>query len=176
VTGSLFELVARNRRRYGGYVVHASIVLLAIGVVGSSSYSSEKDVQLRPGQTVTVAGTTLRFDGIEKGRSSNANETRAVMTISGQTSGTLKTGVNDYFNGDTSREVGIHTNWLRAEDTYVIFDQQNGNVVFFKVLIKPLVNLIWIAGIVFLFGSLVALWPDAREQRRLIARLQLARA
>jgi cytochrome c-type biogenesis protein CcmF len=176
VTGSLFELVARNRRRYGGYVVHASIVLLAIGVVGSSSYSSEKDVQLRPGQTVTVAGTTLRFDGIEKGRSSNANETRAVMTISGQTSGTLKTGVNDYFNGDTSREVGIHTNWLRAEDTYVIFDQQNGNTVFFKVLIKPLVNLIWIAGIVFLFGSLVALWPDAREQRRLIARLQLARA
>jgi cytochrome c-type biogenesis protein CcmF len=176
VTGSLFELVSRNRRRYGGYVVHASIVLLAIGIVGSSSYSSEKDVQLRPGQTVTVAGTTLRFDGIEKGTSSNANETRAVMTISGKASGTLKTGINDYFNGDTSREVGIHTNWLRAEDTYVIFDQQNGDVVFFKVLIKPLVNLIWVAGIVFLFGSLVALWPDAREQRRLIARLALARA
>jgi cytochrome c-type biogenesis protein CcmF len=175
VTGSLFELVARNRRRYGGYVVHASIVLLAIGIIGSSSYSSEKDVQLRPGQTVTVADTTLRFDGIEQGKSSNANETRAVMTISGRTSGTLKTGINNYFNGDTSREVGIHTNWLRAEDTYVIFDQQSGNTVFFKVLIKPLVNLIWVAGIVFLFGSLVALWPDAREQRRLVARLALAR-
>ena len=56
VTGSLFELVSRNRRRYGGYVVHASIVLLAIGIVGSSSYSSEKDVQLKPGESVTVAG------------------------------------------------------------------------------------------------------------------------
>jgi hypothetical protein len=37
--------------------------------------------------------------------------------------------------------------------------------------VKPLVNLIWIAGIVFLLGSAVALWPDAREQRRLAARL-----
>ena len=180
VTGSLFELVSRNRRRYGGYVVHASIVLLAIGIVGSSSFSSEKDVQLRPGQSVTVAGRTVTYEGLEQSKSSNANETRAVMSISaerpfGAARGTLKTGINDYFNGDTSREVGIHTNWLRAEDTYIIFDQQSGNTVFFKVLVKPLVNLIWLAGIVFLLGSLVALWPDAREQRRLVARLALAR-
>ena len=39
-----------------------------------------------------------------------------------------------------------------------------------KVLVKPLVNLIWIAGLVFLGGSLIALWPDAREQRRLALR------
>ena len=50
-----------------------------------------------------------------------------------------------------------------------------GTVKFRKVLIKPLVNLIWLAGFVFLAGSLVALWPDAREQRRLVARLALAR-
>ena len=45
------------------------------------------------------------------------------------------------------------------------------NVVYVKVLVKPLVNLIWIAGIVFLFGSRSTLWPDAREQRRLVTRL-----
>ena len=60
----------------------------------------------------------------------------------------------------------------------MIVDQVNPktSVVFVKVLVKPLVNLIWVAGIVFLLGSLVALWPDAREQRRLVARLALARA
>ena len=58
----------------------------------------------------------------------------------------------------------------------MILDQKNGNTVFLKVLVKPLVNLIWIAGIVFVLGSLVAMWPDAREQRRLVARLALARA
>jgi cytochrome c-type biogenesis protein CcmF len=175
VTGSVFTLVSRNRRRYGGYIVHASIVLLAIGIIGSSSYASEVDRKLSPGQSVTLAGTTLTFRGIERDKSSNANETRAVLDLSGRTTGTLRTGINHYFNGDTSREVGIRTNWLRAEDVYVIFDQQDGNTVFFKVLVKPLVNLLWVAGIVFLFGSLVALWPDAREQRRLIARLALAR-
>jgi cytochrome c biogenesis factor len=97
------------------------------------------------------------------------------MDVSGRTNGALRTGINNYTNGDTSREVGIHTNWLRAEDLYVIFDQRDGNAVFFKVLVKPLVNLLWVAGVVFLFGSLVAMWPDAREQRRLVARLSLAR-
>jgi cytochrome c biogenesis factor len=75
-----------------------------------------------------------------------------------------------------SHEVGIHTDWLRAEDYYVILDQVAGNTVYFKVFVKPLVNLIWIAGFVFLGGSLIAMWPDAREQRRLVARLSLARA
>jgi cytochrome c biogenesis factor len=69
--------------------------------------------------------------------------------------------------------VGIKTSWPRAEDLYVIADDVNlkTNVVYAKVLVKPLVNFIWIAGIVFLFGAAVALWPDAREQRRLASRL-----
>ena len=96
-------------------------------------------------------------------------DARACSTSAAARNGTLKTGHQQLLHGDTSREVGIHTNWLRAEDIYVIFDQrERRRRVFFKVLVKPLVNLIWIAGIVFLFGSLVALWPDAREQRRLI--------
>lgn len=47
---------------------------------------------------------------------------------------------------------------------------------FIIVEIEPLVNLIWIAGYIFLGGSLIAMWPDAREQRRLVTRLSLARA
>ena len=79
---------------------------------------------------------------------------------------------------EPSREVGIKTSWLRAEDLYVIADDVNlkTKVVYAKILVKPLVNLIWIAGIVFLLGAAVALWPDAREQRRLVTRLAPARA
>jgi len=174
-TGSVFQLIARNRRRYGGYIVHASIVLLAIGIAGASAFQTTREQKLAIGQSMTVAGHTLTFRKLEHGRSGVANETRAVLALSGRQDATIRTGVNRYFNGDNSREVGIHTDWLRAEDTYVIFDQQQGNHVYFKVLIKPLVNLIWLAGFVFLAGSLVALWPDAREQRRLVARLALAR-
>jgi cytochrome c-type biogenesis protein CcmF len=174
-TGSLFQLIGRNRRRYGGYVVHFAIVMLAIGIAGSSAYATVKEQKLLPGQSMTVAGHTVTYTRLERGRSGTANELRAVLTLSGREHGTLKSGVNNYFTGDTSKEVGIHTDWLRLEDTYVIFDQQEGKGVFFKVLVKPLVNMIWLAGFVFLGGSLVALWPDAREQRRLVARLALAR-
>jgi cytochrome c-type biogenesis protein CcmF len=174
-TGSLAQLVGRNRRRYGGYVVHASIVMLAIGIAGSSAYATVKEQKLKVGQSMTVAGHTVTYQRLERSNTSVAHEVRAVLSLSGREQGTIKTGVNAYFTGDSSKEVGIHTDWLRLEDTYVIFDQQEGNAVFFKVLVKPLVNMIWLAGFVFLGGSLVALWPDAREQRRLVARLALAR-
>ena len=59
----------------------------------------------------------------------------------------------------------------------MITDQINPNgTIAFKVLVKPLVNLIWLAGVVFLIGSLVALWPSAVEQRRLADRYRELRA
>jgi cytochrome c biogenesis factor len=73
--------------------------------------------------------------------------------------------------------MAIHTDWVRAADVDVIADQIDSNgAIYFKALVKPLVNLIWLAGLVFLFGSLITLWPDPREARRLAARYALAEA
>src|SRR5256714_2550303 len=83
-TGSLFQLIARNRRRYGGYVVHAAIVLLAIGVAGSSAYQTNREEKLALGQSMTVAGRTLTYERLEHDRSGVANETRALLRVSGR--------------------------------------------------------------------------------------------
>jgi cytochrome c-type biogenesis protein CcmF len=172
--GAFGALVARNRRRYGGYVVHAAIVLLAIGVAGSSAYGTTREQKLAPGQTMSVGRYDLTYQRLVQRRGANAEEVRAVLDVSrgGRPLGTLRTGKNRYFaEQSTSNEVGIRTDWLRAEDLFVIADQVNTDgTVFFKVLVKPLVNLIWLAGVVFVLGSLIALWPDAVEQRRLAAR------
>src|SRR3954449_585091 len=64
--GSVFTLISRNRRRYGGYVVHAAVILLAIGIAGSSAYGSSKESRLTPGQSVSVAGYTLTLRGVER--------------------------------------------------------------------------------------------------------------
>jgi cytochrome c-type biogenesis protein CcmF len=179
VTGSLFALVSRNRRRYGGYVVHAAIVLLAIGIAGSSAYGSSVERRLVPGQTMHTHGYALTLRGVRVRPTANATETRAILDVRGPWSGTIQSGDNQYRNPpEPSREVGIKTDWLRAEDLYVIADDIHPatQVVYVKVLVKPLVNLIWLAGVVFLLGSAVALWPDAREQRRLVTRLAPARA
>jgi cytochrome c-type biogenesis protein CcmF len=177
-TGSLFTLVSRNRRRYGGYVVHAAIVLLAIGIAGSGAYGSSRVQRLVPGQSMSIGGYTLTYRRIVHPYNPNAYETRAVLDVSGRWRGTVMSGDNQYRNPpEPSREVGIKTDWLRGEDLYVIADDVNTKtgVIYVKVLVKPLVNLIWVAGVVFLLGSAVALWPDAREQRRLVTRLAPAR-
>jgi cytochrome c-type biogenesis protein CcmF len=179
-TGSLVQLVARNRRRYGGYLVHAAVVLFAIGVIGSSAYGTSKEEPLAVGQSMHVAGYTLTYEKLTRTptvtATGSSTETRGFLHVQGLYDGTISTAAINSSALGTSHEVGIRTNWLRAEDLYVILDQVGREKVYFKVLVKPLVNLIWLAGYIFLAGSLVALWPDAREQRRLVTRLSLARA
>src|SRR6266540_3611860 len=174
------ELVARNRRRYGGYVVHAAIVLLAIGVTGSSAYDKVREQKLRPGQTMAVGDYRLGFRDVVQRQGANAEEARAILDVQrdGRSLGTLQSGKNSYrAEGQVSNEVGIRSDPFTGEDLFVIADQINGNgSVDFKVLVKPLVNLIWLSGVLFLAGSLVALWPSAAEQRRLAARYRELRA
>jgi cytochrome c-type biogenesis protein CcmF len=167
------ELVGRNRRRYGGYVVHASIVLLAIGVIGSSAYDTTREQRLAPGQAMTAGDYTLTYRGATRERGPNAMEMRAVVDVErgGDRLGTMRPGKNSYFaEQQVSNEAAIRSDRLNGEDLFLIAEQIQADGVFLKVLVKPLVNLIWIAGFVFLGGALIALWPDAREQRRLALR------
>ena len=67
--------------------------------------------------------------------------------------------------------MALRTDWLRGEDLDLIDDQNNADgSIYLKALKKPLINLIWLAGFVFVGGALIALWPDAREERRLASR------
>ncbi len=168
------QLVGRNRRRYGGYVVHAAIVLLLLGAVGIGGFGTTREARLAVGNSMQAGDYRLELLGTSQTRAANAQEIRARLAVSrdGESVGTLAPGKNRYFaEQQTSNEVAIRSDLLRAEDLFVIADQFNPDgSVYVKVLVNPLVNLIWLAGLVFLLGSLIAMWPDAREQRRLAGR------
>jgi len=173
--GSIRRLVGRNRRRYGGYLVHAAIVLLAIGVAGSSSYQTVREKGLKPGQAMTVAGYTLTYLQLGQRQEANAIATRATIDVSrgGSHVTTLHPGKNTYpVEKQTSNEVSIYHDPRNLGDVFLIADQidPGSNTLYLKALVKPLVNLIWVAGFLFVFGALVAMWPDAVEQRRLADR------
>jgi cytochrome c-type biogenesis protein CcmF len=172
------DLVARNRRRYGGYVVHAAIVLLAIGVAGSSVYQTTREAKLSPGQSMEAAGYTLTYRSLRTEQRANHTAVRAQVDLyrDGSRIARLNPGKNRYTaEQQVSNEMAIHTSWLRAEDVDVIASQVNRDgSVQFKVFVKPLVSLIWLAGLVFLLGSVIALWPDARESRRFAERYEPA--
>jgi cytochrome c-type biogenesis protein CcmF len=174
------ELVGRNRRRYGGYVVHAAIVLLAIGIVGSSAYDTVTERRLARGDVMRVGDYELAYRGAVQREGQNALEQRALVDVSkdGRSLGRLAPGKNQYrAEQQVSNEVAIRSDWLTGEDLFL--DAQriypNGDVQL-RVFVKPLVNLLWVAGFVFLLGAVVAMWPDAREQRRLALRYAPAQA
>ncbi len=172
--GAFNSLVSRNRRRYGGYIVHAAIVLLAIGIAGGA-YGATRVQHLKPGQSMTIRGYRLHYLGTVVRQGPNSLEERARLAVSrGGSSWTQMAGKNSYpAEQQVSNEVAIHTDWVRAQDLFVIGDQFNkdGSVVL-KVLVNPLVPFVWLAGLVFLLGALIAMWPDAREQRRLATRAE----
>ncbi len=172
--GAFSSLISRNRRRYGGYVVHAAIVLLAIGIAGSSAFDTVAEAKLTRGQSMEIGDYRLEYRTLDERIAANATEIRAELAVSrgGRDLGTLEAGKNAYtIEEQVSNEVGIRSDPLTGEDLFVIAEQIDPDgAVYFRVFVKPLVNLIWIAGLVFLLGSLITLWPDAREQRRLVER------
>jgi cytochrome c-type biogenesis protein CcmF len=172
--GAFVSLVNRNRRRYGGYIAHLAVVVFVIGATGATAYSTVHEAVLAPGQTMQVRNYTLAFDGVTRRTGANFEERSAVVRVSkgGKSLGTLQPGQRAYpAEGQTSNEVSIHTDWRNGEDLFLILDAARPDgTVKLKVLINPLVNLLWIAALIFVIGAGVAAWPDGRESRRLARR------
>jgi len=110
-TGSaLFKLVGRNRRRYGGYVVHAGIAILFVGVAASSAFAHHQDVRLSPGQSTKVGGYTITYKRATAGLVSDKAGTGAPITMGavldirkGSKHYTLEPSRNYYATQDTSK-------------------------------------------------------------------------
>ena len=181
--GAFAALVARNRRRYGGYVVHAAIVLLAIGIAGSSAYDTVGERRLAPGDSLAVGDYRLTYRGLDErpDRECDRALVRAVLDVErdGESARHVEAGKNAYTGRAAGLQRGRHPQRPRHRRGSVR-DRAAGVSrtarVSFRVFVKPLVNLIWLAGLIFVLGALITLWPDAREQRRLAVRYGDARA
>jgi cytochrome c-type biogenesis protein CcmF len=171
---ALRDLVNRNRRRYGGYVVHLAMVLLVVGVTASTAYSSVGEANLAVGQSMRLDGYTLRNTGLfaRKGPNYTLDYVRLQVSKDGKSQGILEPGLREYDTGQVGNEVDIRSSLLTGTDLYSILQapDQNGRGVSVKVLVNPAVGLVWLAGVVFALGALITLWPDPREARQLARR------
>jgi cytochrome c-type biogenesis protein CcmF len=174
---ALFSLVGRNRRRYGGYVVHLAVVLLVVGVTASSAYSESAQARLRPGDSLVVGDYRLTYTGLEITRHANYDRVSARLLVDRgrERVGELRPGQHAFTDGASGRvsnEVAIRTSYTTGEDLFTVLqtgDPATGEVTI-KAVLNPMVNLIWLAGAVFLLGALIAMWPDPREARQLARR------
>jgi len=169
------SLVNKNRRRYGGYTVHLGVILIFVGVVGSSFFRQEVTASLRRGESMKVGRYTVRLDDTASTSNAHTDQFTAVMGVleGSRQVATIRPGRNFYkvFN-QPSTEVDIYST-LR-EDLYLIlidFDPQSG-LGTFKAYLNPLINWIWIGWMVIFLGAQIAVYPDRRE-RTLLARARL---
>ena len=158
-------LIGANRPRYGGYIVHISIILMTIGVVGSTFFDAETEATLQVGDTMDIEKYTLEYENIDYFETESKEVATAALSVynQGEFIGVLtpeKYFHRSYDQGVT--EVAIRS--TLSEDLYVILLGWDGEgAATFKVLVNPLVNWMWIGGIVFVIGSLISFWPERRR-------------
>jgi len=183
---AFFHLITRNRRRWGGYMVHVGFVMVCIAFAGAS-YNTDSRFNVQPGDVVEVAspfGHTyqLTYEGLSMsiGRGQRNLLWQAIATVSvaqdGDPKGILTTEKRQYTNRDTQpmTEVGIRS--IVREDLYLILsalNDTNGALnneagsqgIDLQVLIKPLVGWIWIGTFMLAIGTVIALWPSVDRRR-----------
>jgi cytochrome c-type biogenesis protein CcmF len=163
---AFWSLLDANRPRYGGYLVHIAIVLIAIGIIGSSFYDVEQEARLGPGQSMTIERYNLVYEGIDHYETESRQVVTATLSVFNEGKLLGKLTPEKYFHRSYEQpvtEVAIRS--TLAEDLYVILIgwDEEGNADF-NVLVNPLVNWIWIGGVVLFAGGLISFWPDRRER------------
>ena len=162
---ALWRVFGRNRRRYGGYLVHVGVILMAIGVIGTRFYPFETEAVLSSGESVEVEGYSLFFGGLEQDTGNEPLATQATVAVYKNKSyvGTLYPRIDDYSSYLQTVAVPAIRTELK-QDLYVVLAgwTDGGSLATLKVILSPLAVFLWIGGLVLLAGGTIALWPETQ--------------
>jgi len=105
---ALLSLVARNRRRYGGYLVHAGVALALIGVAASTSFQHARQATLSPGQSARIDGYRITYERATASASAQKISLGAVLAVTrgGRPVTTLQTSYGLYPSLDSTQPIG----------------------------------------------------------------------
>jgi len=176
---ALVHLTERNRRRYGGYIIHIGIVLMALGVIGIEMFQTETQGTIRPGESLSLSGYTVTFRELaDFDTADGRNVARAVVEVTrgGKVLGELYPRRDYYYAQQQPMTIpGVRS--TMEDDLYVLLvDWQpiSADGATFKIYHNPLVNWLWLGGLVFIVGTFVAAWPD-KDPAPARARVQVRR-
>ncbi len=169
------QLVARNRRRYGGYIVHAGMLIYFVAFAGYA-FKVEMEATLKPGDSATLKspfGHTYTFThvGVSQFEALNRVVTQASVQVTkdGKSIGVINSEKRQHFSEpapgvrqksfEPSTEVGIRTTY--QEDLYIVYAGSVAGTeeAVYRFTINPLVVWVWIGGVVLVIGGLITMWP-----------------
>ena len=160
------RLMGRNRRRYGGYIIHISMALMAIGILGIEIFQQETQGTIAAGESLELGEYRVEYRELASWDEFNAgvNYTRSVVDIyeNGVFIGKLYPRIDYYYDSQQNMTIPGQHATLRDDLYILLVDWQpvSSEGATFKIYVNPLVNWLWIGSLTFLFGLIFAAWPD----------------
>jgi cytochrome c-type biogenesis protein CcmF len=181
VTWAAVNIFTRNRRRYGGFIVHLGITVIGIGVIGSTLFQQETQRTIAVGESLPFGGYELRLDGMEYGQIADDGRQMDIANLTLMRDEAILATLrprHDVFPAAADQQpmvMNIPSAYGTLENDYYVLlvGVQPSGAVTFKVYINPLINLVWWGGLVLILGTLVASWPAGE---RVEARQRVAKA
>ncbi len=163
---ALYHLVERNKQRYGGFIIHAGVAFLFIGIAASSFFRIEKDAMLQLKGSFSAGDYTIAYRDLQEFKDPHKDLVRASLEIfKGEKSlGFLYPERHFYKNSDQpTTEVALRS--FLKEDLYIILTgwDEKGSANF-KVYVNPWISLIWRGGLIMALGGLIVLLPDFKPK------------
>ena len=157
-----WDLTMRNKRRFGGYIVHLGMALIFVGVAASSTFKQVGEVRLRTGESFALNGLQFRFESLKEGRTPEYRSVFARLGVykEGNRLGEVVPERRLYFTPpQPTTEAGIRRSF--QNDIYAVFAEvdQDGSASF-QFFVNPLISWIWFGGGVFTLGSIVCFLPQ----------------
>src|SRR6266508_677352 len=165
-SAATWGLLLRQNRRYGGFIVHLGVLVVALGVAGSQAWSVQTETTLEKGQSVELGGYRVRFDGLSASEESNHFKVTGAFTISnGQAGGYMLYPAKKFYPQDTNPIAAVDYRLGLFEDVYLVLGDfaTDGSHATVKLQVNRMVSWLWLGGLVLTLGAALAILPDARR-------------
>lgn len=156
---AIYRLFVENRRRYGGYIVHIGILVMAIGIIGTQALAQKTTVTLVPGRPLTFGAYTFQLEGLHRGFSGPYPALWADLRVSAKGGGPLAvltpSQVTYPFQTLPMGHPDIYSTSLT--DIYTVLSGTEGSNATFLLLLNPLISWIWLGAMIAVLGIVIAL-------------------
>lgn len=168
---ALAHLVGRNRRRYGGYVIHLGVMMIGLAFIGDAYFQEETQRALSKGESMTLGEYELRFDDLQMYPGSDGREVLQASTTLFKDSRVVATlnPRRDYFVVQRQPMTIPDVYTTAAEDIYVLligWEEMGLSSSTFRIYRNPLIIWAWVGGLMLILGTAVAVWPEARRRKQ----------
>ena len=169
------NLMARNRRRYGGYWIHLGVLVMAFGIIGTEIFQQETQIRLQTGERVALGYYEAEFKGVSRFPGPDdllITEAQVDLYQNGRFVTTLTPRTELYTRTGQPMTIPSARSTV-AEDFYILlinWEPTTANAATLRLYLNPLINWVWAGGFVFVLGTLIAAWPDPRDEKVRVAR------